>query len=272
MPPRRGTAALTVALAVGVVASAASSAGRAAPIDAPAATAVPTTVAGAPVFDAVDFFSDFFGLAADGSTSSGDLDERVVAGSPADAFVTYLLGFGTARLDSRQGQLAPFTVTASTTALAGDEAVDVCNEGFCDQFSGFDVVDGRLRSFDLNGLPIDDRLAAPSKPRPGSTAMRVIGAFERVTVDELAVVVAIAADEELAVAWDDVVYANPDTGDIPVDLLASAYPQVIPGGGEQAVVLQFPTGDLGGELVLPYTRPSSEAQQQVRVTVEALQT
>jgi hypothetical protein len=272
MPPRRGTAALTVALVVGVAASATSVAGSAAPTEAPAATAAPTTVAGAPVFDAVDFFSDFFGLAADEPTSHGDLDERVVDGSPADAFVTYLLGFGTARLDSRQGRLAPFTVTASATPLEGDEAVDVCNEGFCDRFSGFDVVDGRLRSFELNGLPIDDRLAAPSKPRPGSTAMRVIGAFERVTVDELAVVVAIAAEEELAVAWEDVVYANPDTGDIPVDLFASAYPPVIPEGGEHAVVLQFPTGDLGGELVLPYTRPSSEAQQQVRVTVEALQT
>ncbi len=99
---------------------------------APAATAVPTTVAGAPVFESVDFFTDFFAQINEDPHEPGDLLQRVVAGSPADAIVSYLLGFGAARLDSRQGPFSPFTVTATTTAIEGSAAVEVCNDGFCD--------------------------------------------------------------------------------------------------------------------------------------------
>jgi hypothetical protein len=235
---------------------------------APAATAVPTTLEGSPVFDAVDFFTDMFaGINAD-PHDHGDLPQRVVAGSPADAFVSYLFGFGSAREASRQGPLEQFTVTGD------DTAVEVCNEGFCDTFSGFVVHDGRLESFLLNGVMIDGRLAEPSKAiehgRP--VRVRVVGAFERVTVDELAVVIAIESDEDLTVSWGESAYVDPSWNRIDVDLLASAYPATITAGGEHDVVLQFPTATLGGDVVLTYTSESSTQPTGVRIDIDELGT
>jgi hypothetical protein len=229
---------------------------------------VPTTVAGAPVFDAVDFFSDLFaGINAD-PFDQRDLPQRVVAGSPADAFITYLFGFGSAREASRQGPFERFTVTGD------DTAVEVCTEGFCDTFSEFSVSDGRLETFLLNGVEIEGRLAEPSKAiehgRP--VRARVVGAFERITVDELAVVIAIEADEDLTVDWDESVYVDPSWNRIAADLPASAFPASITAGGEQDVVLQFPTGTLGGDVVLTYTTESSAQPTGVRVDVDELGT
>jgi hypothetical protein len=239
----------------------------------PVASSVTTDVPGAPAeFVPVDFFTDFFTRIGGDPPNRGNLERRVVPGFPAEAFVDYLIGFATARLDSRQGPFEPFTVTESTTALLEEEAVDVCSEGYCDQFSGFVVADGRLQSFLLNGVAIDDRLAMPSKALAfGPISVRVIGAFERVTVDELAVVLAMTAGgEELAVAWDDVRYVDPSGGELAVDLPASAYPPIIPPVGAQAVVFQFPTGALGGEVVFDYTAPSAADPVEVRVTVDEL--
>jgi hypothetical protein len=234
----------------------------------PAATALPTTVAGSPVFDAVDFFTDLFGGINADPRDLGDLPQRVVAGSPADAFVTYLFGFGSAREASRQGPLEPFTVTGD------DTAVEVCTEGFCDTFSEFVVSDGRLESFLLNGVDIDGRLAQPTKAiehgRP--VTVRVVGAFERVTVDELAVVIAIEADEELTVDWEQAAYVDPSWDRIDADLPASAFPATITAGGEHDVVLQFPTATLGGDVVLTYTSESSQQPTGVRVDVDELGT
>ena len=239
---------------------------------APEALARPALAADAgPQFDPVDFFTDFFTWIGGDPPNRGDLEERMVGGSPAEAFVNYLFGFATARLDSRQGPLQPFTVTESTTAVGDQPAVNVCSEGFCDQFSGFVVTDGRLQTFRLNGVNIDDRLAMPSKELAvGPISVSVVGAFERVTVDELAVVLEIApGGEELAVAWDAVRYVDPTGGDLPVDLLASAYPAVV-GPGAQSVVLQFPTSALGGEVVWTYTTAESPTPVEVTITVDEL--
>jgi hypothetical protein len=269
MSAGRRLVAIGVAASLGVAgAMSAISVSGAAPALAPAATAVPTTVAGAPVFDAVDFFTDLFaGINAD-PHDLGDLPQRVVAGSAADAFVTYLFGFGSARETSRQGPLEEFTVSGD------DTAVEVCNEGFCDTFSEFVVRDGRLGSFSLNGVTIEGRLAEPSKAidhgRP--VRVRVVGAFERVTVDELAVVLAIEADEDVTVSWAESAYVDASWNRIDVDLPASAYPAAITAGGEHDVVLQFPTATLGGDVVLSYTGESSAQPSGVRVDVDELGT
>ncbi len=243
---------------------------------APIATAVTTTIAGqAPVFEPVDFFGDFYFQVNAEPGEAGDLPQRVVAGSPAEAFMTYVLGFASARIDSRQGPFGPFTADAATTPIEGDPAVEICADGFCDELSGFVVSDGLLQSFQLNGVPIDDRVAAPSKATMfDDVGIRVIGAFERVTVDELAVVVAVdPGSETLTVPWDEVSYVDPSGTEIPVDLAASAYPaEITPrrDGRDQPVVLQFPTAQLGGELVFPYTSDSTAAPVEARVTVDEL--
>jgi hypothetical protein len=267
MSARYRLVAIVLAGSLGAV-GATTSMGVSGAAPAPEATALPTTVAGAPVFDAVDFFTDLFaGINAD-PHDHGDLPQRVVAGSPADAFVTYIFGFGSARETSRQGPLEQFTVSGD------DTAVEVCNEGFCDTFSEFVVSDGRLESFLLNGVTIEGRLAEPSKAiehgRP--VRVRVVGAFERVTVDELAVVIAIESDEDLTVSWEDSAYVDPSWDRIDVDLLASAYPADITAGGEHDVVLQFPTATLGGDVVLTYTSESSPQPIGVRVDVDELGT
>jgi hypothetical protein len=242
----------------------------------PAATAVTTTIAGqAPVFEPVDFFTDFYFQVNADPAGAGDLPQRLVAGSPAEAFVTYVLGFASARIDSRQGPFDPFTADATTTPIEGDPAVEVCADGFCDELSGFVVGDGRLQSFELNGVPIDGRLAAPSKATMvGDVGIRVVGAFERVTVDELAVVIAIdPGTETLTVPWDEVSYVDPSGVEIPVDLAASAYPAEItprPDGRDQPVVLQFPTAELGGELVMTFTTTGSTTPLEARVPVDEL--
>ena len=240
---------------------------------APAAAAVPATLAGAPVFEPVDFFTDLFIRAGGNPPNRGNLDQHVVPGSPAEAWVNYFLGFASARVDSRHGPFEPFTVTEGTTAVSGEEAVDVCNEGFCDQFSGFVADDdGRLQTFLLNGVAIDDRLGRPSKATEAEpVSVGVVGAFERVTVDELAVVLEfIPGGEEITVAWDEVRYADPTRGYLPVDLPASAYPRVVGPVGSQPVVLQFPAAELGGELDLTFTSPSSPSPVEVRITVDEL--
>jgi hypothetical protein len=232
---------------------------------APAATAVTTTEAGQQVFDAVDFFTDFFGGINDDPHRPGDVLQRVVEGSSADLFVNYLYGFGAARLDSRHGPLEPFTVSGD------DTSVEVCNVGACDTFDDFVVVDGLLQSFRLNGVNVDGRLAAPVKSieRP-PVRIRVVGAFERVTVDELAVVLAIEpATEPLEVAWADSTYVDATWTPIEIDLPASSFPPTVAPGGEQEVVLQFPTGRLGGEVVLSYTTESSPDPISFRVPIEA---
>ena len=241
-------------------------------VPAPVATAVPTTIAGAAVFEPVEFFTDLFTWVGGDPPNRGNLDQRLEPGSPAEAFVNYLFGFATARLDSRPGPLQPFTVTESATPVLGEAAVDVCTEGFCDQFSGFAVAEGRLQTFMLNGLPIDDRLGLPTKPMvAGLVSVGVVGAFERVTVDQLAIVlVVIPSGEEVRVDWDDVRYADPTRGEIPVDLAASAFPAVVEPVGAQAVVLQFPAAALGGEVVFDFTTPSSTSPVEARVTVDEL--
>jgi hypothetical protein len=231
----------------------------------PEASAVTTTVAGQPVFDAVDFFTDFFGGINADPHQLGDLPQRVVAGSPADAFVGYLFGFGAARQESRQGPLEPFAVTGD------DTSVEVCSSaGFCDNFDDFVVVDGRLQSFNLNGQNIDDRFAAPTKSiERGPVRVRVVGGFERITVDELAVVIALeAGPEALEVDWAETVYIDPEWNEIEVDLPASAFPATITPDGEHEVVLQFPTAQLGGEIVLTYTTESSTDPVSFRIPVE----
>ena len=266
---RRVRIATATALAVAVGFGAAAS-----PVTGPATAARTTEIAGtvgsAPSFDPVEFFTDFFTRVGGDPPNRGNLSQRVVPGSPAEAFVDYLFGFATARLDSRQGPLQPFTVTESLTPVSGEQAVDVCSEGYCDQFSGFVVTDGKLQSFLLNGVAIEGRLASATKALEFEPiSVRVDGAFERVTVDELAVVLSIIpSGEELAVAWDEVRYADPARGDLPVDLPASAYPRVVDPVGAQAVVLQFPTGTLGGEVVFSYTTPSSDEPVEVRVIVD----
>jgi hypothetical protein len=265
------TAALVTIAAVGTLSAPATGLPPA-----PAATAVTTTVAGqAPVFEPVNFFGDFYFQVNADPYQVGDLPQRVVAGSPAGAFVTYVLGFASARIDSRAGPFEPFTADATTTPLEGEPAVEVCADGFCDEFSGFVVSDGLLQSFRLNGVPIDGRLAAPSKATmAGDVGIRVVGAFERVTVDELAVVVAIdPGAETLTVPWDEVVYVDPSGVEIPVDLAASAYPAEItprPDGQDQPVALQFPTAELGGELVMTFTTAESTTPVDARVTVDEL--
>jgi hypothetical protein len=267
MSARRRLVAVILAGSLGV-AGAVSSMSMTGAAHAPAATAVPTTVAGSPVFDAVDFFTDLFaGINADPHDQS-DLPQRVVASSPADAFVTYLFGFGSAREASRQGPLERFTVSGD------DTAVEVCTEGFCDTFSQFVVSDGRLESFLLNGVDIDGRLAEPTKAieHGGPVTVRLVGAFERVTVDELAVVIAIAADEDLTIDWEQSAFVDPSQDRIVADLPASAFPASITAGGEHDVVLQFPTGTLGGDVVLTYTSESSQQPTDVRVDVDELGT
>jgi hypothetical protein len=243
---------------------------------APEATAVTTTIAGqTPVFEPVDFFGDFYFQVNADPGEAGDLPRRVVAGSPAEAFLTYVLGFASARIDSRQGPFEPFTADAATTPIEGEPAVEICADGFCDELSGFVISDGLLQSFQLNGVPLDDRVAAPSKATMfGDVGIRVIGAFERVTVDELAVVIAVEpGGETLTVPWDEVVYVDPSGVEIPVDLAASAYPAEItprPDGQDQPVVLQFPTAELGGELVMTFTSAASTTPVEARVTVDKL--
>jgi hypothetical protein len=243
---------------------------------APAATAVTTTIAGqVPEFVPVDFFGDFYFQINADPFQQGDLPQRVVTGSPADAWVTYVLGFASARLDSRIGPFEPFTADATTTPIEGEPAVEVCGDGYCDEFSGFVISDGRLQSFQVNGVPIDGRLAAPSKATQfGDVEIGVVGGFERVTTDLLAVVIAIdPGDETLTVPWNEVVYVDPSGEEIPVDLAASAYPAEIaprPDGQPQPVVLQFPTAELGGELVMTFTTASSSAPVEARVTVDEL--
>jgi hypothetical protein len=265
MSARHRLVAAAVAGSLGVI-GVAGSLGVSGAALAPEATALPTTLAGAPVFDAIDFFSDMFGGINADPHDPGDLPQRVVAGSPADAFVTYLYGFGAARESSRLGPIEQFTVTGD------DTAIQVCNEGFCDTFSDFVVTAGRLASFLLNGVPIEGRLAEASKAidhgRP--VRARVVGAFERVTVDELAVVIAIQADEDLTVNWQETEYVDPSWNRIPVDLPISAYPAEITAGGEHDVVLQFPTATLGGDVVLSYTSASSPQPTGLRVDVDEL--
>jgi hypothetical protein len=272
----RRVAAVALGVSAGslfvAAATTAATAGGGRPVE-PVASSVTTDVPGAPAeFVPVDFFTDFFTRIGGNPPNRGSVERRVVPGSPAEAFVNYLFGFATARNDSRQGPLEPFTVTESTTPVSGEEAVDVCSEGYCDQFSGFVVADGRLQSFALNGVAIDDRLAMPSKALAfGPISVRVVGAFERVSVDELAVVLSITGGgEELAVAWDDVRYVDGSRGELAVDLPASAYPPVIAPDGAQAVVFQFPTGTLGGEVVFDYTTPSAAEPVEVRVAVDEL--
>jgi hypothetical protein len=253
---------------VGSIAAAAIAVAGASTAAGPTATAVDTSVAGSPAFDAVDFFTDLFGGINADPHRQGDLPQRVVAGSSADAFVTYLFGFGSAREASRQGPLEQFTVSGDETS------VEVCNEGFCDTFSEFVVTGGRLESFLLNGIDIDGRLAAPSKAiehgRP--VRVRVVGAFERVTVDELAVVLAIEADEDITVAWDESAYVDQSWGRIDIDLVASAFPPTITSGDEHEVVLQFPTALLGGDVVLSYTTAASAEPAGLRIDVDELGT
>lgn len=261
-------------LAITATATLAGVAGRSAAGSATEASSVPTTIAGAAELDAVDLFTDMFESLGGDPPNRGNLDQRVVPGSPAAAWVDYLYGFATARLDSRPGPFEPFTVTASATPISGSAAVDVCTEGYCDQFSGFVVDDeGRLETFQLNGVAIDDRLAAPSEPKTiGPISVGLLGAFERVTVDELAVVLAITpAGEQLDVSWQDVTYDDQRGAEIPVDLPASAYPRSIGPVGAQAFVVQFPTAALGGEVVLTYTTASTQTPVEVRVPVDALQ-
>ena len=232
----------------------------------------PTTDAGTSEFDPVDFFTDLFTWIGDDPPNRGDLDERLAPGSPAAVHVDYLFGFATARRDSRPGPFRPFTVTATNAPGPGEQAVEVCSEGFCDQFSGFVVDDGRLQTYLLNGFAIDDRLAMPTKPTDvGLISIGVIGAFERTTVDQLAVVLAIVPrGEEVFFEWGDAQYIDPVRGYLPVDLAASAYPRTIEPAGRQAVVLQFPVASLGGQVLLPYTTRSSRYSYLTPITVGEL--
>ena len=94
---------------------------------------------------------------------------------------------------------------------------------------------------------IDDRLASPSKSTEfGAISVGVIGGFERVTVDQLAVVIAIdpGGEHPRRSRGMRCVYVDPIGDEIAVDLLASAYPTVI-----------GPVGDAAGRPAISDRRP-----------------
>ena len=250
------TAGLLVALGGAVAAG---------PGEAPTASSPPTTVAGAPVFDPVDLLRRVFTDDPDAGNPTA-VTAMVVPGSPAAAFIAYASGFGAARHDGRQGPWGPYTVMAS-----GSD-VDVCSNGSCDTFGGFEVDDGRLRSFSINDISIDGRVAAPSKVASfGGVGVRLAGAFERVTFDQLAVVFVLeTSDDEIAVEWADVVYVQPSGESVATELADSAFPATVPATGMQPVVMQFPGAMLGGEVVLAYTSPSAPQGIEVRLPVPRL--
>ena len=200
---------------------------------------------------------------------AGDLSDvtaMVVPGSPAAAFVAYATAFADARLDSRQGPWGPYTVTAS-----GPD-VEVCSGGFCDTFGGFEVDDGRVRSFSIDGVSIDGRLAAPSKAVSfGALGVRLAGGFERVTYDQLAVVFVLeTSGGAIAVEWGDLSYVEPSGVSVAAELADSAFPATVPATGMQPVVMQFPGATLGGDLVFAYTSPAAPQAIEVRLPVPRL--
>ena len=194
---------------------------------------------GAPVFGAVDFFTDLF---ADQCRPSDHGDRRSVVPAPRPTPSSPICSGSARPVDEPPRPLEPFTVSGDDTAVEVD-----CTEGFCDTFS----VRGErwpAESFLLNGVGIDGRLAVEGDR---TRADRVSSsAFERVTVDELAVVIAIDAGEDLTDrlgGWPT--STRRGTASLPICPHRPSRRRSPPVGGH-AVVLQFPTATLGGEVVL----------------------
>lgn len=239
----------------------------AAQLAAPTATSVPTTIAGqtAPTeFDALGFFTELF-RQLDEDPVSGDLDEWLVPGSPAAGFVTYLLGFATARRDNPQEDLPSFEV-----AVSGG-SIEACVADFCDVFSDFRVDDGRLAGFRLNGAVIDSRVGAASKPvSSGSLEVEVLGAFERISVNELAVVIAVESYKDVTFDWEAVTLVDATGVNLTVDVDASSWPEAVATATRHVVVVQFPGGRLGSDLIVTYTSPTASEPVEVRIAVDEL--
>ena len=217
-----------------------------------------TTVATTSEFDAVDFFSDFYALVNADPYGPSDLSERIVAGSPADAFLDLRPRIQrrprrqqardrsnrspslARRLRSKALRPSRCAATASATRSATSSSrMAACS---------------RSSSTGWRSTTVSRRRPKPAEF--GDVGIGVIGGFERITVDELAVVIGVDPAAR-PWRWHGTRWSTSTRrGDeIAVDLLASAYPRVIeprPDGRAQPVVLQFPTADLGGELVVPF--------------------
>ena len=223
------------------------------------ATSAPSTTVGSAVLDAVDLFTDLFTSLGGDPPNRGNLDQHVVPGSPAAAWVDYcsvsprpVSTAGQARSSRSPSPRAPRPSTVT--------AVDVCTEGFCDEFSGF-VVD------DEGGCSRSSSTASPStiawlrrrsrsqKDDLGRRARRLrAGHRRRARRRPRHHPRRRGARQSPGRTCD---YHDPAGDDIPVDLAASAYPRSVGPVGAQAVVLQFPLAELGGEVVLTYTTEST---------------
>lgn len=194
-------------------------------------------------FDAIGFLTELFDRVSDDPRRVESLREQTVKGSPADHYVVYLAGFERALRDNLPGGFPPFSVVAARGGL------NVCANRECVFYSEFVVSDGLLESFSLNEVPVVDRFVAPSKETfVEPVTVRVVGGFQRVTAEQLVVVIDVVADADGEFAFGTAEYVDPDGATIPIDVTASAFPERLAAGQHAYAELQFPVAAFDGEL------------------------
>ena len=154
----------------------------------------PTTDAGTSEFEPVDFFTDLFTWIGDDPPNRGDLDQRVAPGSPASR---------PRRLPVRVRDGPPRQPARSLRALHRHRERpprSPASKPSTSAAKGSATSSAASSSTTMAGCRPSCSTASPSttgwpcrrsRRTSGSVSIGVVGAFERVTVDELAVVLAI---------------------------------------------------------------------------------
>lgn len=237
-----------------------------APVPSTAPEPAPTTPGTAPAaFDAVPFFREVYRTLS--LNPSDLLDEQIqqaVPGSPAEVFVVYLFALGIAHLDNTAAPLPLFTVTP-----AGNE-LNVCDEADqCQVFGKFATSGGLLRSFSIEGQPIDDRLGFYG--RPTTVDMLTIDGsvvFKRPGDEALSVILLFRSEGGGATfTWPQALFVDESGREFNPDVTTSLFTERVEQGQLGSAMLQFPEARPDGDLTIPFTSDQTGVETSIRIPV-----
>ena len=223
-----------------IVAEPTQSLGPAAPADtATPDTATSTKPEAASSFDPLAYFDAVFSGDAD---QMAGLPSQTLAGSPADAYLRYQTEFSETRAEYDATAVEPANVYLTPSGIRVCLTADECVE-----LADFQVIDGQLTNFTVDGHSIAPRLGRTGPVFPvGTGSAQVRAAYHTVSTDELSVFVEVTASTADVFELSAAVYVAPDGTQTPIDTERSTVARNVTMKGTHTLDLQFPGADPGG--------------------------
>ena len=200
-------------------------------------------------------------LAARTADSTERARSLAAPGSPAEAYFLH--------------QVAALSIVGDqpVARLEGSEPWRVCDQvdggARCRTFDALTTdADGRLFSFEIDGRSIEGRLVVDGYTvSDGGVTVSLVSAYRTIPDDSMVVIVEIENGRSDGIIANGfaAVYSDPTLGDF--EVASSVGLDAIAGGGSARMLFVFDSGDIAGDLVLPFT--SADFTESFQITLTA---